>query len=85
MRRTSSVEVAYPAPSKCETSSHQATPAHGRRLATYLIKRLPTCPISEIARLGRILRKWKDAHLAYFETAGASNAPQRSHQRTLSN
>ena len=32
-----------------------------------------TCPIPEIARLGRILRKWKDAFLAYFDTDGASN------------
>ena len=60
---------------------HQATPAHGRRLAARLIQRLPRCPIPEIARLGRTLRKWKDAFLAYFDTAGASNAPHRSHQR----
>ena len=37
------------------------------------------------ARLGRTLRTWKDAHLLYFDTARASNAPHRSHQRTLSN
>ncbi|WP_303961743.1 hypothetical protein [Rothia mucilaginosa] len=36
---------------------HQATPAHGRHLATRLIENLPTCPIPEIARLGRTLRK----------------------------
>ena len=54
---------------------HQATPAQGRRLAARLIERLPTCPIPEIARLGRTLRKWKDAFLAYFDTAGASNGP----------
>ena len=33
----------------------------------------PACPIPEIARLGRTLRKWKDAFLAYFDTGGASN------------
>ena len=44
-----------------------------------------TVTIPEIARLGRPLRKWKDAHLAYFDTGAASNAPHRSHQRTLSN
>ena len=60
---------------------HRATPAHGRRLAAHLIQRLPACPIPEIARLGRTLRKWKDAFLAYFDTGGASNAPHRSHQR----
>ena len=60
---------------------HQATPAQGQRLAARLIESLPACPIPEIARLGRTLRKWKDAFLAYFDTSGASNAPHRSHQR----
>ena len=64
---------------------HLDTPAQGRRLAARLIESLPACPIPEIARLGRTLRKWKDAFLAYFDTARASNAPHRSHQRTLSN
>ena len=54
---------------------HQATPAQGRRLAAHLIESLPRCPIPEIARLGRTLRKWKDAFLAYFDTGGASNGP----------
>ncbi len=54
---------------------HQATPAQGRRLAAHLIQRLPACPIPEIARLGRTLRKWKDALDAYFDTGGASNGP----------
>ena len=54
---------------------HQDTPAQGRRLAAHLIESLPACPIPEIARLGRTLRKWKDAFLAYFDTAGASNGP----------
>ena len=31
--------------------------------------------IPEIARLGRTLRKWKGAFLAYFDTGGASNGP----------
>ena len=52
---------------------HQAIPAQGQRLAARLIERLPACPIPEIARLGRTLRKWKDAFLAYFDTGGASN------------
>ena len=64
---------------------HQDTPTQGRRLAAHLIEPLPTCPIPEIARLGRTLRKWKDALDAYFDTGRASNAPHRSHQQTLSN
>ena len=54
---------------------HQDTPAQGQRLAAHLIESLPACPIPEIARLGRTLRKWKDAFLAYFDTGGASNGP----------
>ena len=80
MRRTSSVEVAYHCAQHVRDAFHQPTPAHGRRLATHLTKRLPTCPIPEIARLGRTLRKWPDAHLAYFDTAGASNGHHRTRQ-----
>ena len=76
-----SVEVAYHCAQQVRDVFHQATPAQGRRLAAHLIQRLPTCPIPEIARLGRTLRKWKDALDAYFDTDGASNAPHRSHQQ----
>ena len=44
-----------------------------------------TCPIPEIARLGRILRKWKDALDDYFDTDGASNGSTEAingHYRT---
>ena len=54
---------------------HQATPTQGQRLAVHLIESLPRCPIPEIARLGRALRKWKDALDAYFDTGGAINSP----------
>ena len=54
---------------------HQAAPAQGQRLAARLIQRLPACPIPEIARLGRTLRKWKDALDDYFDTGGAGNVP----------
>ena len=70
-----SVEVAYLLTQQVREVFHQDTPAQGRRLAARLIKRLPACPIPEIARLGRTLRKWKDAFLAYFDTSGASNGP----------
>ena len=70
-----SVDVAYHCAQQVREVFHQAAPAHGRRLAARLIQRLPACPIPEIARLGRTLRKWKDAFLAYFDTGGASNGP----------
>ena len=80
-----SVEVAYLLTQQVREVFHQATPAQGRRLAARLIERLPKCLIPESTRPGPTLRKWKDAHVAYFDTAGAINAPHRSHQRTLSN
>ena len=83
--RTMSVEVAYHCAQHVRDVFHQAAPAHGRRLAARLVERLPTCPIPDIARLGRTLRKWKDAFLAYFDTAGASNGPTEAingHYRT---
>ena len=70
-----SVEVAYLLTQQVREVFHQATPAQGRHLAAHLIQRLPACPIPEIARLGRTLRKWKDTFLAYFDTGGASNGP----------
>ena len=70
-----SVEVAYHCTQQVREVFHQDTPAHGRRLAARLVDSLPTCPIPEIARPGRTLRNWKDAFLAYFDTAGASNGP----------
>ena len=80
-----SVEVAYLLTQQVRDVFHQATPAQGQRLAAHLIQRLPACPIPEIARLGRTLRKWKDAFLAYFDTGGASNGPTEAingHYRT---
>ena len=59
-----SVEVAYLLTQQVREVFHQDTPAQGQRLAAHLIESLPRCPIPEIARLGRTLRKWKDAFLA---------------------
>ena len=68
-----SVEVAYLLTQQVRDVFHQDTPAQGQRLAARLIESLPACSIPEIARLGRTLRKWKDALDAYFDTGGASN------------
>ena len=52
---------------------HAATPAQGRELAEKLLDTLHTCPITEVARLGRTLRQWRAEILAYFATGGVSN------------
>ena len=67
------VEVAYMCAQDVRDVFHQPTPAQGRRLAEKLINSLPSCPIPEIARLGKTLRRWRTAFLAYFDTDGASN------------
>ncbi|WP_461175121.1 ISL3 family transposase (plasmid) [Arthrobacter sp. Z1-9] len=54
---------------------YHAPPARGRELVTDVISSFPTCPIPEVARLGRTLKQWKAAILAYFDTSGASNGP----------
>lgn len=67
------VEVAYQCAQDPRDVFREPTPARGRRLAEQLIERLPSCPISEIARLGKTLRRGRTAFLAYFDTDGASN------------
>ena len=48
-------------------------PAARRRLAEKVLASFHTCPIPEIARLGRTLRAWRTQVLAYFDTGGLSN------------
>jgi len=52
---------------------HASSPAEGRRIAEKVIASFPTCPIGEVARLGRTLRSWQAQVLAYFDTGGVSN------------
>jgi transposase len=54
-------------------SIYHAVPAKGRQIAQKVRDSFHTCPIPEVARLGRILRAWKAQILAYFDTSGVSN------------
>lgn len=45
----------------------------GRRRAEKILASFHTCPIPEVARLGRTLRRWREAFLAYFDTNRANN------------
>jgi transposase len=38
-----------------------------------VIAGFPSCPIPEVARLGRTLKSWKTHLLAYFDTDGVTN------------
>lgn len=61
-----------------KNSVYHVPPKKGRELATEIIASFPSCPIPEVARLGRSLRGWKAAILADFDTAGASNGPTQA-------
>jgi transposase len=50
----------------------------GRRQAEQLLDRLHSCPVPEIARLGRTLRAWRTEFLAYFDTDRVSNGPSEA-------
>ena len=54
-------------------SIYHATPATGREIAQKVLDNFHTCPIPEVARLGRTLRAWRSQVLAYFDTSGVSN------------
>jgi transposase len=58
-------------------SMYQApNPADGRRIAEQVIGSFPTCPIPEVARLGRTLRQWRSHVLARFDTHQISNGTE---------
>lgn len=54
-------------------SIYHAIPAKGREIAIKVLDSFHTCPIPEVARLGRTLRSWRAQILAYFDTHGVSN------------
>jgi transposase len=47
--------------------------AEGKKIAEQVVASFPSCPVPEIARLGRTLRAWKEQFLAYFTTGRANN------------
>lgn len=67
------VHLAWQAYQRLRAIYHANTPRAGRRLAEQLIETLHTCPIPELARLGRTLRQWRAQILAYFTTGGVNN------------
>lgn len=67
------VFVAWQCAQQLRRVYHQPDPAAGRRLAEQIVASFSSCPIPEVARLGRTLKKWRREFLAYFDTGGASN------------
>ena len=67
------VFVAWQCAQQLRSAYHQKDLAEGRRIAEKVVDTFHTCPIPEIARLGRTLRRWRAAFLAYFTTGRSSN------------
>jgi len=67
------VTVAWCAYQQLRAIYQADSPAEGRRLAEQVIDSFPTCPIPEVARLGRTLRQWRQHVLARFDTERISN------------
>jgi transposase len=67
------VTVAWRCYQQLRSAYPAKNPAEGRRIASQVLESFHTCPIPEIARLGRTLRSWKDQFLAYFTTGRANN------------
>nr|WP_187345602.1 ISL3 family transposase [Serinicoccus sp. CNJ-927] len=66
------VDLTWQCAQQLRAAYKQVDRAEGRKIAERIVVSFPSCPIPEIARLGRTLRKWKEAFLAYFDT-GATN------------
>jgi transposase len=66
------VDLAWQCYQQLRSIYHAAT-SRGRQIAEKVIAGFPSCPIPEVARLGRTLKAWKTQVLAYFDTDGVSN------------
>ena len=67
------VLVAWLATQELRSAFRHKDLAEGARIAEHVLDSFPSCPIPEIARLGRTLKQWREPFLAYFTTGRANN------------
>ena len=67
------VEVAWLRAQQVRSAYHQPSHTAGRATAQKILDTSASCPIPEVARLGKTLTQWRSEFLGYFETNGASN------------
>jgi transposase len=67
------VELAWRCAQQVRSAYHQDSHAAGRKIAEKILESFTSCPIPEVARLGRTLKQWRTELLGYFDTSGASN------------
>ena len=67
------VTVAWQCYQKLRSAFATTNLRDGKTIALEVLDSFHTCPIPEIARLGRTLRSWSEQFLAYFTTDRANN------------
>ncbi len=67
------VFIAWRCSQQLRAAYHHPSLNEGRKIALQVLETFRTCPVPEIARLGRTLRQWRSAFLAYFTTHRSSN------------
>jgi transposase len=67
------VTIAWHAYQQLRLMYQAETPAAGRAIAEHVIASFPTCPIPEVARLGRTLKMWRQHVRARFQSHRISN------------
>ncbi len=67
------VWIAWSCAQRLRAAYRHRDPAQGRKIAEKILASFPTCPVPEIARLGRTLSRWSEAFLAYFDTGRSNN------------
>lgn len=67
-----SVYLAWSCAQQLRSTYRHTNTVEGRKLAEKILETFPTCPIPEIARLGRTLKRWS-YFLAYFTTGRSNN------------
>ena len=70
---TGEVELAWRIYQSVRGIYSASSPAAGKAAAEKFLETLHTCPVGEVARLGRTLRQWRVQILAYFTTGGVNN------------
>lgn len=71
--RHDEVYIAYQCAQLLRSAYQADSLTEGRRIAEKVQAAFPSCPIPEIRRLGRTLKQWRAAFLAYFDTGRANN------------
>ncbi|MGH2969843.1 MAG: ISL3 family transposase [Solirubrobacteraceae bacterium] len=67
------VQVAWQCAQQLRAAYRADKLSEGRKIAEQVLASFPTCPIPEIKRLGKTLKQWREAFLAYFDTSRSSN------------